>query len=379
MRNRRVLQVLEGLDIGGKEIFAMNFYRNIDKEKVQFDFAVNSNEIGFFEPEIQELGGKVFHYSNNSSVKSGFAGFINNMYSFYRFIRIHKYSVVHIHGCSFFAILTASIPCKLCGVKNIIAHAHNPGMPSGGKLDSFLRKVLKYLIAWSCNYYFTCSDIAAESKYPKFVLNEKLTYIHNAIELNKFRFSEFDRKQIRGKYNIKNDEIVLGIIGRLEEQKNHEYLINVFDKLNSVNRKYKLLIVGAGSLERKLKKQVKELGLESRVIFVGNTSEPSKFYSAMDIFLLPSLYEGFPFVLIEAQASGLPCVISKKITKSVCLLESTKQIGIETSDVLQWVEVITNISVTQNRENAVEILKKQGFEIEDESKHLQEIYLGMKG
>ncbi len=379
MVNNRVLQVLEGLDIGGKEICAMNFYRNIDREKIQFDFAIHSSQVGFFEPEIKELGGQIFHYALAKGHKNSLSQFVYNMACFHKFIKRKDYDIVHIHGCSFYAILTASIPCKIQGVKNIIAHAHNPGTPSGGRLDKILRKVLKGLIAWSCNQYFTCSDLAAESKYTRKILKQNLTYIHNAIELNKFKYTESDRSEIRSKYNVDEDQILLGIVGRLEEQKNHKYLIEIFEKLYKKDDRYKLIIVGTGSLEEELKEKVKRLNLQSAVIFTGNTPTPSKFYSAMDVFVLPSLYEGFPFVMIEAQANGLPCVISNEITRAVCLLKTTYQLPIEKDSVNQWVKQIESIFFTGDRKKAVDILKKQGFDIEDEVERMQELYIKMKG
>ena len=298
---------------------------------------------------------------------------------FYKMINKKEYDIVHIHGCSFFAILTASIPCKIVGIKNIIAHAHNPGTPTGSKIDKLLRGVLKQLLAWSCNQYFTCSDLAADSKYTKKILKQNLTYIHNAINLDKFQYDEIARNEIRNKYQVSSENILLGIVGRLEEQKNHEYLIYVFNELRKKNSNYKLIIVGTGSLEEKLKEKVKELSLQSSIIFVGNTSEPSKFYSAMDIFLLPSLYEGFPFVMIEAQANGLPCVISNQITNEVCILKTTHQLPIEKNTINQWVDRIENIDLVEERRKAIQILEKQGFEIKEETKHLESMYIKMKG
>lgn len=379
MGNFKVLHVLEGLDIGGKEICAMNFYRNVDRKKVQFDFAIHSSSVGYFENEINKLGGTVIHYAQGKKINNKFMQFLYHMKCFNKFIKKNHYDIVHIHGCSFFAILTASIPCKVNGVKNIIAHAHNPGMPTGSKFNKMIREIFKWLIKWSCTQYFTCSDVAADSKYTKDILEKKLTYIHNAINLEKFQFCQKDRIVIRQEYKVSNNEILLGIVGRLEKQKNHDYLLSIFNELYKKNSNYKLIVIGTGSLESELKDKVKTLNLQSAVIFTGNISEPEKYYSAIDIFVLPSFYEGFPFVMIEAQANGLPCITSDRITSEVCILDSTYQLPIGDENINRWVEHIEYMHLNLDRNRFIKILKSKGFDIKDESKRLEDLYIKMKG
>lgn len=373
---KRVLHTLNGLNMGGKEMFVMNFYRQLDKNKVQFDFLTFQKEYDYFVPEIISLGGEVNTIDiDSNSIK--FFSIVKRMVKTYIFFKKSNYEIVHCHGCSFFEILMVSIPAKLSKRKRIISHSHNPGIPKNTKLDDLMRKLFKELINWSCTDYFACSDIAALSKYPQRIIDRnRVVYIKNAIDLCKYVFNKDIRNLYREKLGISSMETVIGSVGRLENQKNHSLLIDIFKEYHCLNKNSKLLLVGDGSLKNKLVDKVKSIGLENSVVFTGNVDNPSFYYQVMDLFVLTSYYEGLPFVAIEAQCSGLLCYFSNAITEQAIILDTTKQIDInlDPREISCQLEKTFNLN---NRVKAYEVLKNEGFDIVDEAYKLTQFYLNV--
>lgn len=359
----RVLQVLSSLNTGGTELYVVNNYRIINKQEVQFDFLIFTDGTNYYENEVTSYGGRVYHLGDSKNI-------IKNMLQIYSFFKKQKYSIVHINSCSLKDILITSIPAKLAGISHIIAHAHSPGTPKNTKIDKYLRILLRELISFTCTDYFACSKNVARAKYPKRLLKNNVKIINNAINLTRFKFEICKREKIRKEYNILDNDKLIGIVGRLEPEKNHIFILQV---LKLLNNNYKLFIIGNGALINSLKKEVEQNELNDRVYFTGKVDNVYDYYSAIDLLVIPSLYEGFPFVAVEAQATGCPIFISENVTIDCLLLRQSKQIPID-NGIEKWKHSILNFKKNDCRDKATEIVTKAGYDIYEEVQKLTSMY-----
>lgn len=355
----RVLQIGMHDKIGGIETFLMNYYRNLDRNKIQFDFICPYHSL-CFESEIKKMGGVIYYIPN----------FKKHPIKYYkeikRIIKDKNYKIVHINLLSAANIIPA-IVAKRCKVKNIIAHSHNNGVPSG-----FLRKILnntnKVLLRKCANIFFACSESSGKWMFYK----KTFSVIKNGIDIEKYYYNDNFRKNIRNKYGISDDKIVIGQVGRFDEQKNHMFSIELLKKMN--DKKYILFLIGEGILESEIKKKVVESKLSDNVIFAGIKSDVEKYYSAFDIFLLPSKFEGLGIVNIEAQASGLPCVVSSIVPTETKV--SANIYYLDLNNIKQWENLIIGISAKKNHRN-VRSKELSYYDIKKLSKELEEKYLNM--
>lgn len=308
----KVLEILGGLGVGGNEIFVMNFYRAMDRRDLDIDFFVFGNDQTPFAEEIRAGGDRVFLCPPEVQTSV-----LSTMRYVRRFLKTHKYDVVHCHSCSFKGLLLGTVPARLAGVPKVISHSHNAGTPTNSLTDRVARAGLRRLLEWSVDYGFACSDVAGESKYgEKFRKSRRYAIIRNAIEVDRFRFRPDRRETLRRELGV-GEGLLVGNVGRLAKQKNQAFLIRAFGELRKKDPQARLLIVGAGELEGELKDLARSLSLEDRVIFPGSVTNTEDYYSAMDVFVMSSLYEGLPFTAVEAQVNGLRCVFSDRITRMV--------------------------------------------------------------
>lgn len=340
----RILQIGMTDNLGGIENYLMNYYRNINKEKIQFDFVnIYQNNLCFQE-EIESLGGKVYKVS---SYYKHPLKYINELK---KIIKDNNYEIVHCNMNSA-VMLYPLIAAKLVHTKVIIAHSHNASSDKG-LLKSILHSINKHFIPLFANTYFACSKKAGEWFYSKKILNsDKFYVINNAININDFKFDSFVRSEMRNNLKIGKDEIVLCHVGRFNKQKNHEFLIKAFKEIQQKNSKTKLMLIGIGPLLEQTKELAKKLRLENDVIFLGQRNDVYKLMCSADIFVLPSLYEGLPLVGVEAQASGLKCYISNNVTKEVQLLNETEFLPLEID---KWSD-IANCSININRNKCLSL------------------------
>lgn len=221
----------------------------------------------------------------------------------------------------------------------IISHSHNSGIQKNNFVDNLLRNLLKKFLCSVVDLGFACSDIAAESKYTAaFMKTSKFAIINNSIDIDKFLFNKDIREKMRSKFEIK-DEIVIGNIGRLEEQKNQIFLLRIFAEIKKRNISAKLIIIGDGCLYNDLKEYTVKNKIENDVIFTGKVLDSNNYYQMMDVFVLTSIYEGFPFVMVEAQANGLPAVVSNTISKTVNISGDVEFICLDKNE-KEWADVI---------------------------------------
>ena len=364
MEQIRVLQIGMHDNLGGVENFIMNYYRNIDRKVIQFDF-INIYDKICYEKEIKQLGGKIYNISNAKK----------NPFKYYKQLKKiltkNKYEIIHINLLSFANILPI-LAAKRVGVPNIILHSHNGGVPKG-KLRKVLNKINQKFILKNKKFkLWACSELAG-----KWMFGENtFRVIDNAIDTKKFEFNEEKRKNKRKELKI-NNNFVIGHVGRFQEQKNHEFLIDVFSEIYKKRHDAVLLLIGVGELQDKIQKKINQMHLEKNVKMLGAIKDIADYYQTMDIFLLPSLFEGFPIVAIEAQCAGLLCVLSKNITKEAKILSSTNFISLdETKE--QWAQKILKLYENYNRNSILNKNEIERYNIKNKAKELQELYIQMK-
>lgn len=313
----RILQIIGSMNIGGAENFLMNTYRKIDKKKIQFDFIVHKK--GIFDDEIKHMGGKIYYIKPIQEV-----GPIIYKKELKQIFMHQSYKIIHSHidQVSGFILKVA----YQCNIPTRIAHSH-----STKNSNSFLVKVYKKYLQNKINKYstnrFACSDKAGKWLYK----SAKYEVINNGIDINRFYYNEKDRRTLRKKLEIKDDTIIVGHVGRFVPAKNHTYLIDIYKEYNNINPNSKLLLIGEGELKEKIKKKVTKDGIEDKVIFLNGLTDVYRYYNVMDVFVFPSIFEGLPLTVIEAQVNGLDCFISSKVTGQCKITNKCNFISLEES------------------------------------------------
>ncbi|MCH3987860.1 MAG: glycosyltransferase family 1 protein [Lachnospiraceae bacterium] len=313
---------------GGVESFLMNYYRKIDRSKLQFDFLCNTEKVAY-EEEILSLGGKIYRIPARSFDRKAFQTELNH------FMQKHaaEYCAIWENVCSLANIdyLTAALKY---GIPRRIIHSHNAENP-----DSFLRGLLhrinRYRVKRTATDFWACSEEAAKWFYGS---SKGCRIIPNAIDIPKFKYDVKVREEYRRNLGIEQKHVI-GHVGRFHFQKNHEFLIHVFAKVVSKDPKAHLLLVGQGELEEKIKQLVSSMDMDEHVTFLGVRGDMPQLYQAMDLFVLPSVFEGLPVVSLEAQASGLPCVLADSVSAEAKVNENVQYLSLNDSEDI-WAEAI---------------------------------------
>ena len=360
-----VLHVFGKLNCGGAESRVVDLYRNMDRTKVQFDFMQHTDRVCDFQPEIEQLGGKVYHVP-----PFRFWNYFSYCKAWKQFIREHpEIRIVHGHMTS-----TASIYLPIVHKKGVftIAHSRNAGVDKGikGKLTKFLRRNLTE----KCDRCFACSKLAGEAVFGKEAMEQgNVTIIPNAIDAARFTFDPEVRKQKREELHIQPEEFLIGEVGRFDPQKNQKYAVEILAECRKKNFPAKLILIGEGPLMETVRQQVEELQLQEYVIFTGLQKNVVPFYQAMDFFLLPSFYEGLPGVAVEAQASGLRGILSDAITTETTMTSLMEFLNVqEPAEV--WADRIMACGHYE-RQNTLKEMQEAGFDVKNLAKRLQDFYL----
>lgn len=362
----RILHSVSNMDRAGIETMLMNYYRNINKNEIQFDFLCNKKKIGAYEEEIKKLGGNVYRTPGLNPLKF----FQYKSYMKKLFKEHPEYKIIHAHNGAF------AVYSLFCARKNKIPirifHGHNSGFPIDLKLPLklFCKKQLKY------NYTekWACGEGAVEFYYGKDTLNNKdYEIIHNAIDIDRFKYNLSERKRIRELYNIDKD-IVIGHVGRFSPIKNHSFLIKIFNELSKTNNNVKLVLIGDGENEMKIRDMVKRLDLNDKVLFLGNIPNVNEWYQAFDLFILPSINEGLPVVGVEAQAAGLPCIFSNSIPHEIDITGNCIFIDLK-EEIRVWTNNIEKIVKEYQRKDTSKLLIEKGYSIKEETNKLENLYL----
>ena len=308
----------------GIETFIMNIYRNIDKNKIQFDFAVHTQQKGEFDDEIIAMGGNIYYFPSRNK------GLFNYIKTWKKFLRENakKYNAIHMHVSS----LTTILPIKLSkkyNINNRIVHAHNTCQK--GIIHKILGNINIYRIKKYATNLFACSSEAGKYVFG----NNKFELMHNGIDIQKYTYNEMQRKSVRKLLNLKENELAIVHVGRFAEEKNHEFLVDIFYEIIKANADAKLFLVGEGVLQNKIKDKVNDLKLSNKIIFLGKRNDINKLLNGMDIFIFPSKYEGLPVSLVEAQASGILIFASESISHEIKITDLIHFISLK-EDAKEW-------------------------------------------
>lgn len=362
----RVLHSVSNMDRAGVETMLMNYYRHIDKNKVQFDFLCNKKKPGAYDDEIRALGGKIYHTPGLNPFKYG--QYVKFMRSFAK--EHPEYKIIHCHNAALAAY--PLFAAKVAGIPERICHVHSASITFDYKWP--IKIVCKRFLKPNLTKMWACGKAAGAFYYGKAAVDSgKVRVINNAIEIDRFVFNENVRNEMRQKHGLENS-FVIGHAGRFMTQKNHAFLIKVFAELCKKESTAKLVLLGDGELQEDIKKQVVELQIEDRVLFMGNVSNVNEWYQAFDVFVLPSIWEGLPVVGIEAQAADLPCVFSVDVTNEVGILKTTvflsRKLPLE-----KWVKCILSYKGKYERVNRAKEIAAAGYDIKCEAQKLQQKYL----
>lgn len=364
----RVLHITPSMNRGGIETFLMNLYRNIDRSKLQFDFLLNSDGEDLYSDEIRSLGGRIY------SIPSRSIGYYKNKKALINYFKVHKeYSIVHQHLSSL-SYIEPLVLARKFDIPYRIVHSHNTKQ-SGSKVHKALHKFNQMRIHKIATHFFACSKLAAKWLYTSRQFNDNdYVVINNAIKTSDFSYNNKIRQNKRDELGIEKDEILVGHIGRFNLQKNHDLIIDIFKSYLDNYGKAKLLLVGDGPLMSKILNKVADLGISNCVIFAGVRKDISELLQAIDVFLMPSLHEGLPVTLVEAQSAGVPCVLADTITKEIDIY---KNIWCSLEDLpCLWANKINDLHLLK-REDTSNLVANAGFDISVVAGELQRFYISL--
>lgn len=374
----RVLHVLGGVGLGGAESRIMDLYRQMDRDEIQFDFLVHSEAMNhvhseamnlcmgsdtsvrkpeFYDEEIHRLGGHIYVLP-----KFKVYNYLTYKRAVQKFFREHhEFRVVQGHMTSTAGIYLPI--AKKCGIPVTVAHSRNAGVVKG--LKGIATKFFRRNLVDKADYCFACSELAGEDVFGEEAMRQgRVKIIHNAIDVGRFTYDADKRKHARGQLGL-TDQLVLGHVGRFNYQKNHPYLIDVFASLCEIRQDVVLLLLGEGPDMENIKEKCRLLGIGDKVRFLGNRKQPEDYYQAMDIFLLPSFFEGLPGVLVEAQAAGLKCFVSDTITREAEAAGLVTYLSIE-QPAREWAKRI-NAEAVYERRDTYQTMRDAGFDVETQA------------
>lgn len=358
----RVLHVLQRMEAGGTQALLMNLYRNLDRERVQFDFLVEYEERQFYDDEIEALGGRIYRASFRDDLNvAKFTAYLKDFFSEH-----HEYRIVHVHAYTVgYFVLRAA---RRAAVAVRVAHSHNNRMSGHAVI---VKKLMRALFPIHANRLMACSEEAG-----RFLFGERdFTVVRNSIDAATFAFNAEVRREMRDSFGL-SDAFVIGSVGRLHHQKNQGFLLEVFAKIRQ-QRKARLLLVGEGPERERLLKRAEVLGIERDVVWLSNRRDMPRLYQAMDVFVLTSFYEGLGIVTIEAQAAGLPTFVSEGVASEAEVSSLFHRLHLSDGPSV-WAEAVLSEAL-QERTDCSGSVRSHGFDIADNAKLLENWYLKEAG
>lgn len=360
----RILHVLGTLNRGGAESRIMDLYRHMDRSRIQFDFLVHTENKGDFEDEIWGMGGKVYRLP-----RFRLTNYLVYRKAVKRFFEDHQeFQCVQGHMTSTAAIYLPI--AKQAGVPVTVAHARSAGVDRG--IKGKITRLMRWNLVKKVDYAFACSRLAGESVFGKKAVEQgKTIYIPNAIDVGAFRYQEQIRQAVRRELGLEN-QFVIGHVGRFDYAKNHEYLITVFFEFLKLRPESQLILLGDGDGREPIERLAAKLGIRHQIHFLGNQKEISRYYQAMDYFVFPSLFEGLPGTVIEAQAAGLRCLISSTIAEEVQITDLVRSENIAVSAKI-WAERIGETG-EYPRQDMADAVTKSGFDVSSQARKMADFY-----
>jgi len=361
----RVLQVLGGLNRGGAESMVMNLYRTIDREKIQFDFVVHTDEFCAFNDEVFELGGRIYcapryKVTNHITYTKWWKNFFKS-HSEYKIVHGHMFSIasIYLNIAKKFGIIT-------------IAHSHSSSEKLG--ISGVVKKIIQQPLKNISDWLFACSIMAGNWLYGKnFESRKNGIIVKNAISTSEYVYNPTIAQKMRAELGVEG-KFVVGHVGRFCEAKNHMYLLDVFGEILKKNEESVLLIVGDGELRTQIEEKAEKMGIKDKLIMTGVRNDVNDLLQAMDCFVFPSVYEGVPLTVIEAQAAGLPCFVSDTITDEVCITKLVHTLSIADFPTV-WSDEILKITPGLKREDTKQLIVKAGYDVNTTASWITNFYM----
>ncbi len=361
-----VLHVINGADLGGISSMILNYYRNINRDKFHFDFIYSIDEpLGHNGIELQKLGAQFFYVPKKSE------GLMAHIKGIEKILKARKYDAIHVHSSltSYVALAVA----KKCGIRVRVAHAHNAVKDVLGVKAKINRVIGNVLIKRYATVRLACSRDAAIYTFGNKSINDNnVKVLPNSIATRNYVFSEEKRKEVRSVYNIGENELVFGTVGRMSQEKNILYLIDVLDSLVKI-RSCRLMLIGDGDERKDIEEKIEQLGIRNHAILTGKRPDVAALLNAFDVFTIPSVNEGFSIAGLEAGANGLPLVMSNAVPNDLGFLPNT--IYLSLGNPQKWAETISSYHKGRN-ENAYSDVRSHGYDIEDSVVILEAVYSG---
>ncbi|QDP41459.1 glycosyltransferase family 1 protein [Radiobacillus deserti] len=365
----RVLHIVSTLSkSSGVMSFIMSYFRNINRGKIQFDFLYWQNDNNSFIDEIKELGGNVYLIPKPNISKKFW-------YDFTAIFKENsgKYNIIHLHEVYLNMLIYPFL--RKYNINHLIAHAHTTKY-SDKKISSLRNRILCLPLKNTVSEYFACSKAAGEFYFGKTSKRDnEVKIINNAIDCDKFTFDKNTRMEMRNELDI-NKKFVVGHIGRFNAQKNHDFLIDIFFEIQKQKTNSLLVLVGIGPLEGKIREKVERLGIPEKVLFLGQRNDVSDILQAIDVFVLPSFFEGLGIVLVEAQAAGLDCFTSDIVPVEAKVTDRLKFLSLNLS-AKEWAEKIIEETKSAKRVDEIEKIRDAGFDIRIEAEKLEKAYISL--
>ncbi|RYL95747.1 glycosyltransferase family 1 protein [Sporolactobacillus sp. THM7-4] len=361
----RVLVYGLGTSIGGMEEYVMNLFRAIDRSRYVFDIIPHGGKFFYAEHEVKQLGGKVYKITaqNKHPLQS-----MNELNRYFKALRA-SHTILYFQTCGFYNLVPFLLAKKYR--YTIITHGHNTRNRERSFLVELMHGINRLYVRRISMYCFACSRAAGAWIFGKrYVRQNKVQIINNAIDCEKFRFREDVRQIVRRQLTIEND-LVIGHVGRFADQKNHDFLIDLFHAIHKRHEQTRLLLIGEGELRPMIEKKVNDLGLDQDVLFLGKRDDIPELMWAMDVFVLPSRFEGLPVVAVEAQAAGLPLVLSDTISSETKITDRVRFCSLK-KPLTEWEEMVLSI-IDKHKDTAGE-LKTSGFDVQDQTRRLMQLF-----
>lgn len=356
----RVLQVVTNMDRGGLETMLMNYYRQIDRTRVQFDFLTHRESKAAYDDEIRALGGNIYHVPRLVPWSRSYKRALDSFFAAHP-----EYAIVHVHQDCLSAVALQA--AKKRGVPVRIGHSHTANQNRDMKYP--IKLFYKRFIPRYATALMACSRKAGEWMFG----GAPFSVLPNAIDAASYRFDPETRVRVRAALSLQPQTLTVGHVGRLAPEKNHTFLLDIFAELLKLRPDARLLLVGEGTLEGDIRRKAETLGIADKIVFTGVRSDVNELLQAMDVFVLPSHYEGLPVTIVEAQAAGLPCLISDNIS-SECILTGDLVDRLPLSGgAVVWAEKLLEKCGAPRTDRRAEIAE-HGFDIVTEAKKLQEFY-----
>ena len=356
----RVLHIIGSLNRAGAETFLINLYRVWNRSIIQFDFALyqHENDEKNYYAEAEQMGGRIYYLPPKSD------GMYANILAVKNLVRKNQYKIVWRHTDSCVGGLDL-LGAKWGGAERLILHSHNT---QATKIGNVLHYLLRPWINGILTERFACGDKAGKWMYG----NRDFKIVNNGVDTEKYRYNQIVRDRCRGKLNLSN-QVVIGHVGRFSKVKNHEFLLQIVKCMLDDNEDVKLILVGDGKLKEDIEKKAIEFGISKYVQFLGVRDDIEKLMQIFDVFVMPSLFEGFPVTLIEAQAAALPCLVSSVVSKEVKLIDNVEFEKL-TESPYTWGKEIMQMSKKERYDSST-MMKEAGYDIKNTAQVLQNLLI----